>query len=163
MIYTKLYIYTQNYIDLRKIFINKYEFDKFEYIKFLQSYNFEENKKYIINIRCLPFPKNNLEEEKLNNFLDYLKEKKAISPIPASQEEIKKITLKQNYKYPYKDYLYKSIYQDLILEWFKTKDNLSFINKWKYCKNHNGLTEYKNIIDFLFSIKKGNAIHENKF
>lgn len=48
MIYTKLYIYTQNYIDLRKIFINKYEFDKFEYIKFLQSYNFEENKNILL-------------------------------------------------------------------------------------------------------------------
>ena len=163
MIYTKLYIYTQNYIDLRKIFMSKYEFNKFNYIEFCQNYNYDENKKYIINIRCLPFPRNSLEEEKLNNFLNFLKEKKAILPIPASQEEIKKITLKQNYKYPYKDYLYKSIYQDLILDWFSKKDNFDFISKWKYCKNHNGLIEYKDIVNFLLSFKKGNIIDENKF
>ena len=161
MIYTKLYNYTQQkFIDLRKIFIKltkEKEFNKKLYLDFCMNFKYNNRNNYIINIRSIPLPKEEYDKE-LDVFLDFLKKHQAIKFLSATQEEIKNITLLPNkYPTPYKDYLYKSILQDLFEEWFINKSNEKFIKEWYIIRKHEGLAEYKDIIDFLIKYKKING------
>ena len=162
MIYTKLYNYTQkNFIDLRKKFIKltkEKEFNKKLYLDFCMNYKYNDRKNYIINIRSIPLPREEYDKQ-LDAFLDFLKKHQAIEFLSATQEEIKKITLKPNkYPTPYKDYLYKSILQDLLKKWFIDKSNKKFIKEWYIIRKHEGLTKYEDIISFLINYKKQNHL-----
>ena len=162
MIYTKLYNYTQqNFIDLRKIFIRltkEKEFNKELYLDFCMNFKYNDKNNYIINIRSIPLPKEEYNKQ-LDVFLDFLKKHQAIEFLPATQEEIKKLTLKSNkYLTPYKDYLYKSILQDLLKKWFVDKSNKSFIKEWYTIRKHEGLTKYEDIVSFLINYKNINHL-----
>ena len=124
----------------------------------MMNFKYNDKNNYIINIRSIPLPKEEYNKQ-LDVFLDFLKKHQAIEFLSATQEEIKKLTLKSNkYLTPYKDYLYKSILQDLLKKWFVDKSNKSFIKEWYTIRKHEGLTKYEDIVSFLINYKNINHL-----